>query len=251
MSIAEYHQDVPTADGQLPCFICHPDTSGASSDFAPVIVYMDVPGIREELRDFARRIAAEGFLCVLPDLYYREGTLRFDLNRADKAEAEAEFKRMFAAGSRLTNQMVMVDTEGILTYLAELDIARDLTGTIGYCMSGQFVLSAAGTFPSRIRATASLYGTRMVTDKADSPHKLVNHIQGELYLGFAEQDHYVEDFVIPELTSALDANNIDYELVIHPGTDHGFCFPQRPAYNQAEAERVWASVFDLFKRQLG
>ena len=42
---------------------------------------MDAPGIREELRNLARRIAKRGYFCLLPDMYYRIGTLRFDFVR--------------------------------------------------------------------------------------------------------------------------------------------------------------------------
>ena len=238
----EFNTDVATTDGQMDCFIAHPDGQGP---FAPVILYMDVPGIREELRDFARHIAAAGYLCVLPDLYYREGKVRFDLSKG-----EAELKRMFAVGGALSNAMVMRDTQGMLDYLEASPVAKALTGVIGYCMSGQFVLSAAGSFPERIVAIASLYGTRMVTDKEDSPHRLIPAIAGELYLGFAEHDHYVEDFVVPTLQEDLDQQGINYTLETHPGTEHGFCFPQRPGYDKAAAEKVWQTFFALCERNL-
>ena len=44
---------------------------------------MDAPGIREELRNMARRIAKHGYVCLLPDMYYRLGTVRFDIPRRD------------------------------------------------------------------------------------------------------------------------------------------------------------------------
>lgn len=91
---------------------------------------------------------------------------------------------------------------------------------------------------------------RIVTDKPDSPHLLANKINAELYLGFAEHDSYVEDFVIPDLTAALDANNVTYTLETHPGTEHGFCFKQRPSYDEPAASRVWEILFDLYKRTL-
>ena len=150
-----FNTDVTTADGAMDCFVAHPDGAGP---FTPIILYMDVPGIREELRDFARRLAADGFLCVLPDLYYREGKVRFDLSKG-----ESELKKMFAVGSQLTNAMIMRDTQGILDYLDAQENAGAATGIVGYCMSGQFVISAAGTYPDRIRATAALYGTRLQT----------------------------------------------------------------------------------------
>lgn len=238
----EFNVGVATADGEMDCFIAHPDGDGP---FAPIILYMDVPGIREELRDFARRIAGEGFLCVLPDLYYREGKVRFDLSKG-----ESELKRMFAVGGALSNAMVMRDTQGMLDYLAEQINTSQLVGTVGYCMSGQFVLSAAGTFPQRIRATASLYGTRMVTDKDDSPHKLIANVQGELYLAFAAHDPYVEDFVVATLQAEMDANDVAYEMETIADTEHGFSFPMRPSYHQTAAEHAWQKMFALYARQL-
>jgi carboxymethylenebutenolidase len=237
----EFQTDITTPDGAMDCFVCHPEGPALPA----VIFYMDIPGIREELRDMSRYIAEQGYLVILPDLYYREGTVRFDLSRG-----EAELQRMFAMGAKLSNEMIVRDTQGMLEYCANSDLVTDKIGCIGYCMSGQFVVSAAGKFPDQIKAAASLYGVRIVTDSADSPHLLADKIQAELYLGFAEHDPYVEDFVIGDLVAALDANHVSYTLEIHPGTEHGFCFKQRPGYHAEAAEKVWRSVFDLYQRTL-
>ena len=206
----EFQVDVTTKDGEMDCFVCHPDGDVAHPG---VILYMDVPGIREELRDFCRRIAEQGYFVVLPDLYYRDGKVRFDLSKG-----QDEMQRMFAAGSKLTNEMIMRDTRGMIDYCASNPKVTDRIGCIGYCMSGQFVIAAAGTFPAEVKAAASLYGVRIVTDKPDSPHLLADKIDAELYLGFAEHDPYVEDFVIPDLAKALDDNGVVYELETIPGT---------------------------------
>ena len=117
-------------------------------------------------------------------------------------------------------------------------------------MSGQFVVAAAGVFPERIHASASLYGTRIVTDAEDSPHLLARNASAELYLGFAEHDHYVEDHVVPTLEQTLTSAGIRHTIETHPDTEHGFCFPERPAYVEAAAESVWETVFDLYARNL-
>ncbi|MCP5178923.1 MAG: dienelactone hydrolase family protein [Pseudomonadales bacterium] len=240
--IKTFNVDIRTSDGAMDCHIAQPDGTGP---FAPVILYMDVPGIRQELHDFAARIAREGYLCVLPDLYYRNGRVRFDLARGPE-----ELQRMFAAGSALTNAMIVSDTRGILDWLSTQAQAKPGGGVIGYCMSGQFVVSVAGHFPDRIRAAASLYGVRIVTDQPDSPHLLIPRIAGELYLGFAEHDPYVEDHVIPALRSELQKHGVRHTIDIYPGTEHGFCFPQRPAYNEAAAEQAWTAVFEMYQRTL-
>ncbi|MDO8423226.1 MAG: dienelactone hydrolase family protein [Parvibaculum sp.] len=234
--------DIKTKAGAMSTFTAAP----GEDKYPPVILYMDAPGIREELRDFARRIAAQGYFVLLPDMYYRLGEIRFDMSKGAE-----EFKRMFGAMGSLNNALVMDDTRGMLDYLASAPHAKaGPRGCIGYCMSGQYIVSAAGTFPDDFAASASLYGVGIVTDKPDSPHKLAAKIKGELYLGFAETDTYVPDNVIPDLTAAFDQHKVDYRLDIWPGTDHGFCFPQRPAYVEAAAEGVWKLVFEMFKRRL-
>lgn len=235
---------IKTDAGEMETFIAAP----GDGTYPAVILYMDAPGIREELYDFARRIAGQGYLVLLPDMYYRLGQIRYDLSKMDAAMRD----HMFASMGSLTNALVMDDTRGMLDYLKTSKHAKaGPKGCIGYCMSGQYVVSAAGTFPDEFAASASLYGVGIVTDKADSPHLLSDKIKGELYLGFAAKDVFVPDHVIPDLKAALDKNKVTYKLDIWPGTDHGFCFPQRPAYVEDAAEKVWVLVFDMYKRRLG
>ena len=73
---------VPTKYGVQPCFAACPDAPG---QFPAVIIYMDAPGTREELRDHARHVAKHGYFCLLPDLYYRLGSIRFDIPRRNEA----------------------------------------------------------------------------------------------------------------------------------------------------------------------
>ena len=239
----EFDIDVSTVDGAMGCFAAHPEEGGP---FPAIIIYMDAPGIREELRDFARRIAAQGYFCLLPDMYYRQGKVRFDMAKM----SDGMLKEILATMATLDHPKVVNDTAAMIAYLEAYEAVRKPYGCIGYCMSGQYVVSVAGNFPDHFAASASLYGVRIVTDEPDSPHLLAPKIKGELYLGFAETDEWVPDNVIPDLEAALKANNVDYQLDIFPGTHHGFCFPQRPAYHEASAEEVWQKAFDMYRRRL-
>lgn len=234
---------IESRDGAIETFVVSPG-EGA---FPPVILYMDAPGIREELYDFARRIAGQGYTVLLPDMYYRLGSLRFDLSKGGASEQS----KMFEAMNSLSNALVMSDTQAMLNWLADDPAGKPgPVACIGYCMSGQYVVSAMGSFPDRFAAGASLYGVNIVTDAVDTPHKLAPRIKGELYFGFAETDQWVPGNVIPDLETELDNNGVSYTLDIWPGTGHGFCFPQREAYVESAAEAVWTKVFDLFQRRL-
>ena len=241
----EKHLQVRTAEGVMETFLAHPDDEVR---MPVVVLYMDAPGIREELYGFARRIAAQGYCCLLPDLYYRHGRVRMDLN-----EMTAEQRReMFSHMRSLNNALVLADTEALLEALkSESLAARGPMGCIGYCMSGQYIMSVAGTFPEHFRASVSCYGVGIVSRKPDAPHLLAPNVRGEMSFAFAEKDEYVPDDVIPTLRETLDKHSVRYEIETYSGTEHGFCFPERGgAYNESAAEDVWRRSFELFERQL-
>ena len=159
---------------------------------------------------------------------------------------------MRAVMAGLSNAMIVEDTRAMLAAAAGDKAAKKgVKGCVGYCMSGQFVLTVAGTFPEEFRAMASLHGVKHVTDKPDSPHKLVPKLKGEQYFGFAETDPHVPMEQVQALKQTLEENRSKALFEIHPGTEHGFVFPGRKAYHKHESERHWERVFALYRRVLG
>lgn len=236
--------EIPGPDGPIPGFVAAPDGGGA---VPAVILYMDAPGIREELRDFARRVARAGYLCLLPDMFYRLGKIRFDLSRRDDRMSAV----IQAALAHLDHERVGRDSMAFLDFLQAHPRAADgPRGLIGYCMSGQHVLAAAGRHPEQVGAVASLHGVGLVTDAEDSPHRLIDRISAELYFGFASDDPLVPDDVIPTLRSDLERHGVAHRIDVFPDTKHGFSFPQRPVYAEAAAEASWSAFLEVFGRRL-
>jgi carboxymethylenebutenolidase len=244
MDLWEQDVVIGTKAGQMASFVAAPAEGGPHP---AVIFYMDAPGYREELRNMARRIAKHGYFCLLPDMYYRMGTLRFDMMK----RSDALMKVVFAAMDHLTNEMVSEDTGCMLAWLdAQGRVKPGAMGCVGHCMSGRYITTVAAHYPTRIKAAASLYGVGIVTDKDDSPHLLLDQIQGELYYGFAERDQHVPDHVIPALRDALKAAGTKSLVEEFAGTDHGFCFSERAVYAPEASEASWARLFDLWERNL-
>lgn len=248
--------DVPTPDGKMKTFVTYPEEGGP---FAPVILYMDIWGIREELREIARRIATVGYAAVLPDFYYRQGDDVHTEIYADngrmislhKLDEEGE-RRVQEPRTRLTGQMVMNDTGALLEFIdAEASIKPGPVGSIGWCMGGWMVLSAAGNFPDRFQAGASLHGTRLISDKPDSPHLMVDKFRGELYCGFGELDHLTPPAMAKELGELLKRCDVDYRAVIHKAVEHGYALPDRDIFDGPAAARDWEQIFAMWQRVLG
>src|ERR1700709_610327 len=153
-----FEQDVivTTKHGRMPAFAACPDGEGP---FPAVIFYMDAPGTREELRNMARRIARHGYFCILPDMYYRIGTVLFDLPRRTDAMSAV----IRASMNSLTNELVTDDTSAMLGWLDANDrVKPGPVGCVGYCMSGQYITTVAARVPHRIGAPAPPSGVLIV-----------------------------------------------------------------------------------------
>jgi carboxymethylenebutenolidase len=237
--------EVATEEGRMPTFVTHPEEGGPH----PVVLfYMDALGIREELEDMARRIGTVGYHVALPNLFYRDGGPSFDPALLLTEGPDPEMMRLNMA---LTHAQVLADTKALLGAL-DTEPAADAQriAVIGYCMGGRHAYAAAGTFPDRVRAMASLHGGFQVTDRPDSAHLLTRHIRGECYFGFAADD----DLAPPEhqriIRGELEKHGVPHRIEVHPGTLHGFTFPDRYCHHKEAAERVWERLFDLFRRRL-
>mgnify|MGYP001241985031 CR=1 FL=1 len=250
----EQFADIPTRAGTMPAFVVHPQQDGP---FPAVILYMDIWGVREELYDIARWVATVGYYCVVPDLYYRQGTIHNEvrdqrgrmvsLSRLDGA-ARA---KVLAPMQKHSDAETMDDTDAIFRFLANDKSARPgAKGCFGYCLGGRLSLLAAARFPGHIKAAASLHGTSLVTDGADSPHRLANKIQGEFYCGFGANDHYSPPSTIAAVAAAMQAAAVKYDYTVHADTDHGYALPDRDIYNKTATMRDWELILAMFRRQL-
>lgn len=238
----ERELDVRTADGAMNTFVTHPEEGGPHP---LALLLMDAPGRREELSDMARRLGTSGYYVMLPNLYYRRSR---DWTFTPDAASRAT---MVAHMNSLTNAMVCADGRACLE-LADADpaAAAAAVGVVGYCMSGPFAFALAAAEPERVAAAASFHGVRLCTEALDSPHLDAGRVRGELYFGCAEQDEWAPPEMIDRLDAHLAGIGVRYRIEWYPGTQHGFVFPNRPAYQKAGAERHWERLLALFERNL-
>jgi carboxymethylenebutenolidase len=242
--VLEREIPIATRDGRMATFVTHPEESGPHPT---VILFMDALGIREELRDMARRIGTVGYYVVLSNLFYRDGGPSFDPALLPTRGPDPEMMRLNMA---LTHDKVLSDTEAMLRFATADAAARDPVGAIGWCMGGRHAYAAAGIFPDRIAAVASLHAGFQVTDRPDSAHLLTRRIRAECYFGFAAGDPLSP----PEHQRIIGEEcrrwGVPHRLEVYPGAEHGFTFPERHCHHKPSAERAWERVFALLDRRL-
>ena len=240
--------DIPTGAGAMATFICHPERGGP---FPPVLLLMDAHGVREELRDMARRLGTVGYYVLLPNLYYRAG--RDTVYGPDVRDRNsAEYARMRAVRTKMTIPPVMDDIAAMLAFVDRQDaVTHGPVGAHGYCMSGPYALAAAARYSHRITAAASFYGTWLIDDAEESPHRNLDRVRGELYIACAEHDELAPLPMVEELRGLFQRAGAAGEIELYPGVHHGFAFPHGPVYDKPAAERHWERLIALYRRRLG
>lgn len=238
--------EIKTQDGICPSYLFRPSGTGP---WPGVLFYMDGVGIRPEMFAMGERMAAGGYFVLLPDLFYRAGPYEpMDATVfSDAARRKVLMEKFFSVA---TQKLIMSDTEFFLDYLAaQKDVKPGKVGTTGYCMGGLMSMTAAGTYPDRIAATASYHGGRIATDSPESPHLLAPKMKSRVYVAGAIEDPTFTDEMKAKLADALTKAGVDHEIETYPAK-HGFVPRDMPPHDAACAERHWQTLFALFDATL-
>lgn len=239
--------NIRTTDGTCPTHILTPASDGP---WPAVIVYMDALGMRPALIDLAQRLADNGYLAVLPDLFYRSAPYEIPT----PTEAFASGKLMDIIGPLMAAcgpDKAAQDTQFFLEYLdTRNDVKGTQVGTVGFCMGGAMVLAAAGTHPDRVAAAASFHGGGLATDAPNSPHLHAPKIKAEVYIAGADEDASYPPEMAKQVEAALNDAGVKNRCEIYDGAMHGWMKPDFPIYHEEAAERGWREMLALFDRNL-
>ena len=235
---------ITTRDGSCRSFVYRPAGNGP---WPAVLMFMDGIGIRPAMLEVGERLATYGYYVLLPDLFYRSGAYE-PMNAktvfTDPDQRKTLMEKFFALA---TPAKLMADTAAFLDYLsAQPDVQPGGIGTVGYCMGGLMSLTAAGTYPERIIATASYHGGRLASDAPDSPHLLASRMKARVYVAGAIEDRSFPDDMKQRLEDALTDAGVAHTIETYPAK-HGWVFRDTPSYDAEACERHWETLVRLLR----
>lgn len=235
--------EVTTPDGTAEAYFVHP----SEGTHAGVLIWPDAYGLRPAFRQMARRLAESGYAVLVPNQYYRSTRLPALPEPIDMKDPKLR-ERWGVLRAPLTPEAVTSDAVAYVGYLdaqPAVNSSRKI-GTMGYCMGGSMTLRTAAALPDRIGAGASFHGGGLVTDSADSPHRLIATIRAHYLIAIAENDHKAQPEARDVLRQAFATAGLPAEIEVYEGTLHGWCPPDTLAYNETQAERAWSRLLALF-----
>ncbi len=204
-------------DGTIPAYVARP----AGPAKAAIIVIPEIFGVNPGIRQKADKWAAQGYLAVAPDIFWRFAP-GVELN----PDVEAELQEAFGYFQQYDPTDGVYDIESTIKWIRGQGVAK--VGCAGYCLGGRLAYMAAAR--TDIDASVGYYGV-MIDTMLDEAH----HIANPLMLHIAGADH----FVLPEAQAAIHAGLDDHPKVTlhdYPGLDHGFAAEMGDRRNEEGAQ---------------
>src|SRR2546423_7871218 len=186
-----------------------------------VLLIMDAFGLRPTIGEMADRIAADGYVVLAPNVFYRAGRSPVlplpDLT--DPEQRTSFFQSLRPLIDQLTPERIAADAAAYLDFLGEAASASPVAIT-GYCMGARVGFRIAAAHPDRVAALAGFHAGGLVTDAPDSPHHLAGDVEAELYFGFADQDPSMTEEQIAILDQALKDAGLRYRSEGYEDAQH-------------------------------
>lgn len=233
-----------TPDGTADAFFVHP----AEGKHPGVIFWPDIAGVRDAMKVMGRRLAEAGYAVLVVNQYYRSAPSPI-LNTLSEWRTPENQAKIGPMRELLTSEAIARDAAAFVAFLdrqAAVDTGRGI-GTQGYCMGGPFTVRTAAAVPDRVRAAASFHGAGLVTDDADSPHRLLGQTKASYLFAIARNDDARAPQEKDILREAAAAAGRPAEIEVYPA-DHGWCALDAPVYDQAQAERAWQRLLALYAK---
>jgi carboxymethylenebutenolidase len=234
--------EIRTPDGTADAYFVHP----ATGSHPGVLIWPDIFGLRPAFKDMATRLAESGYAVLVINPFYR-------IRKAPTAPPHPDFNdpatrdALMALAGSLTPSTAATDARSFVAFLDSqpaVDKQRKI-GTTGYCMGGPFVLRTAAALPDRIGAGATFHGGGLVTDRPDSPHRLIAETKAHYLIAIADNDDQKEPEAKNVLREAFAKAGLPAEIEVYAGAQHGWCPPDSHVYNAVQAEKAWSRLLVL------
>jgi len=244
-NVVEKDVTVKTPDGEAEAALFHP---GGKGPWPAVLVWPDIMGLRPVFREMARRLSAQGYVVLVPNPFYR--SVKANAVSGDFSNPESRQKLMSYRGA-MTDAGVDNDAKAYLSFLdaqPQTD-KKKKAGVQGYCMGGPLSFRTAAAVSGRIGAVGSFHGGGLTTDQPSSPHLLIPKTNAAYLVAVARNDDARDPKSKDTLKEAFAAAKKTATVEVYPA-DHGWCVPGSQVYDQAAAEKAWAELTALYKKNL-
>ncbi|MGV7207914.1 dienelactone hydrolase family protein [Oxalobacteraceae bacterium A2-2] len=208
--------DIQTDDGQFGAYLSLPRGGSGPG----IVLLQEIFGVNQHIRNVADQYAADGYVVIAPDLFWRQGA-RIELGYVD-----ADWKRAVELMQATDFAQAQADVAATLKVLR----ARDGVGKVaalGYCFGGRLSYHTAAN--GLVDAAVAYYGGGI-----QNALERAGEIKVPVLMHFGSADSHIPNEAVKSIAERFDSNE-QVEIHVYDGAEHGFNCNHRGSYQQRAA----------------
>jgi carboxymethylenebutenolidase len=240
MEIVKHEVIVTTGNEKMPCHLARPASGGP---YPSLIVVMEAFGLNNNIKNITERFAAEGFVALSPNLFFRN---------PDNVAPYSDLPKALRLMGSLNDDQVVADMTAAINHLKTMKEVKPKFGTVGFCMGGRISFLTACR-NNDVKATAPYYGGGMVSAPkpgAKAPIDHAENLQASVLAFFGGKDAFIPLSDVDKFRDALKKSGKQADVVLYPDADHGFMCEERPSFHPTHSKEAWAKTIAFFKQHL-
>jgi len=224
---------IKTADGTFNAYMARPAAAKAPA----VVVIQEIFGVNEVMRSITDDLAAQGYLAICPDLFWR---IEPGIDITD--QSEAEWARAFELYTAFDVDKGIKDITATLATIRADEGCNGKVGSVGFCLGG--LLSFLTATRTDVDAAVCFYGVG-IENKVEEGKSLKRPVM----LHVAQEDQFVPKAAQAALTEALSGHPL-VTLHSYAGRDHAFARKGGEHYDAADAALAEQRTLAFFAANL-
>ena len=230
--MSEY-QTIKGPEGEFRAYVARP-----KADKAPaVVVLQEIFGVNAVMRKVADDLAAQGYLAIVPDLFWR---LEPGVDITD--QSKEEWDKAFDLMNRFDVDQGLRDIAATLDHIRKDPGCTGKAGAVGYCLGGLLAFLTAARTDSD--ASVSYYGVGLENRTGEA-----SGIKAPLMLHIADEDAFSSKAAQEQVVTALK-DHPQVTIHIYPGRNHAFARSGGEHWNAEDAAKANQRTYDFFKQNL-
>ncbi|MPT38591.1 MAG: dienelactone hydrolase family protein [Achromobacter sp.] len=202
-----------------------------------LVLCQEIFGVNDFMRRAAQLLAEEGYVVLVPDLFWRQQP------GIQLTDGPADMPRAFELYKGFDVELGLRDIASTIAVLRELPEQEGGVGVLGYCLGGKLAYLAACR--TDVDVAVGYYGVGIEDSLAEA-----EGLRGRLVLHIAEQDGFCPPPARQPILEALGGKP-GVELYVYPGMDHAFARTGGDHYDKPSALMAHQRSMAALQRAIG
>ena len=225
---------ISTPDGDFMAYLVVPE--GVTK--APAVVLIqEIFGVNANMREISQSYAAQGYIAICPDLFWRQEP---GIQLTDKTDAE--WARAFELYKGFDVAKGISDIQATITAVRHHAHCNGKVGAVGFCLGG--LLSYLTATRTDVDAAIGYYGVGIENHLGEA-----ENIKAPVILHVATLDEYCPPAAQAAITQAF-AGSSKVSVHLYEGCNHAFSRIGGAHFDAAAADLAKTRTLGLFKSAL-